>query len=250
MGPNRKGIAFLSYFDAQTGKVVIASDDAPARFQYFQDHFPGKIDFIQAGLQLQTRKVDTAPHWGGAELDSGLNEPRCTSGFAVRRGSEKTMLTAKHCYPLFDAVFGGSPSLLSFGNVEYLGSQTDTELIGGLTYAGDIYVGTLSGTGHPVTGASDPVSWNTYCVSGMVTAESCGHTYTGVTGVVCMPAQYGGYCYTGLSMFTGGTVTKPGDSGAPWYFYDPRGHIYVAGVHTATPWSYIVLDLGVSIITG
>jgi hypothetical protein len=99
--PSARGTAFLSYFDAKKGKVVIASDAAPTAFQYFQGRFPGQVEFMQAGLELQSRKNDTAPHWGGAELDYGSNVPQCTSAFAVRRGSERTMLTAKHCFPLF-----------------------------------------------------------------------------------------------------------------------------------------------------
>jgi hypothetical protein len=248
-------VNFVSLFDARKGKVVIASESNPAYFQYFQDHFPGEVEFVRGHLDLQSRLNDSPAHWGGAQLNLNGSK-QCSSGFSVRKSGTAYMMTAQHCYSSGQTVYGGTG--LNWGTIQYVASSADVELIGGSTYGGSIYVGGATGTGHAVHGASDPVSWNTYCVSGVTTYEHCGHTYAGLTGAVGV----NGHTYTGFAEFTGGTQTQGGDSGAPWYFYDPQGLIYVAGVHTglvtiggitymiATPWSKAASSLGVSIITG
>lgn len=202
----------------------------------------------------QTRVSDAPPHWGGAAirgLKGGVLQG-CTSGFAVTNSSTHAveMTTAGHCfdqgasvtnYKLVSGSWQGAG--YSFGTNSYISLDFDFSLMSGSTYNGHIYDSDT--TNLAVGGASDPSVGASYCVSGVYGGKTCGHTLVALETWICS------YTCFYANDYTGGTITKSGDSGAPWYL--PAGvKAYIRGTHYgissgctttchmyATPWSGI-----------
>lgn len=217
---------FGTYFDPRTGRIVIDTTGDARIFDAVVDKYPDKIE-VQDGLEggRDSRNADTAPHWGGAYINSALGG--CTSGYAVTKAGTKFMVTAAHCADLGAAITGGTG--LAWGNVTNRGPfpAWDVELIGG-NYAGSIYTGNATGTQQHVKGAGDPAVGSTsYCISGRASNETCGHHAVSLSGSLCDPSG----CTNGLAVFNDGTLTGPGDSGAPWYNYPAGGGVTIRGSH-------------------
>jgi hypothetical protein len=172
------------------------------------------------------------------------------------------MTTAGHCFANGTSVRTESLAQV-YGTVSgrRLASLTsdgkDMELIGGRSYAGRVFTGGVtSTTSIPVVSAgSASVGFTDYCVSGRTTGETCGHTATATNAQVCT----GTGCKSPVIRFTGGTLPRAGDSGAPFYAKNTsgafiRGHFIAFSndgtVAWAETWNKVASTYGVSIVTG
>jgi hypothetical protein len=207
------------------------------------------------------RRDDVPAFWGGASImNPGVGT--CSNGFAVQRGGQRFMTTASHCFGLGQAVF--TPTNRFVGTVVQRGQlgsifpwdNRDTELIGGSSYAGRIYVGgVFSSTSKGVVGASDPVPGFTgYCTSGQTSGERCNLTVQSTEAIVCTPQTA---CVWPVISYTGGAPI-PGDSGGPMYIPGAADQVFARGTMIATDgvtgyaekWSRMSAGFGISIVTG
>jgi hypothetical protein len=211
------------FFDPRSGKVVVdLVAENGAMMDALVRQFPDAVD-IRSSTHggPMSRTNDSAPHWGGAIVNSGATG--CTSGYAVSKAGATYMVTAAHCFQLMSTVSGGTG--LVWGGVSDRGPYPawDVELITG-NYAGAIYSGDLTGVHQAVKNGGDPVVGNTsYCLSGRSSFETCSHHAIANNGVFCVAAG----CTGGLAVFTDGAPALPGDSGAPWYNYATGGGVLI-----------------------
>jgi hypothetical protein len=218
---------FGTYFDPRSGMVVIDTTGAASLFAGLIRTYGDAID-LRASVTggRQTRANDSPPHWGGAEINSPLGG--CTSGYSVKKSNGQTfMVTAAHCANLSDVITGGTG--LVWGDVSDRGPfpAWDVELITG-THGGSIYSGDATGVQQHVKGGAAPVVGSTsYCISGRTSHETCGHHAVSLNGTLCDPSG----CTPGLVVYNDGTLTGPGDSGAPWYNYPAGGGVTIRGSH-------------------
>jgi hypothetical protein len=253
-----EGHSYASFLDLRTGNVVLMTDAPEAAIEPLMKEFPERIDLRKEQVHDDfSRTSDVPPFWGGASVTSGGFI--CSTGFVVRKGSTRFMLTAGHCFSLGASVTttGGG---LSEGNVVQRGPipPFDMELMGGRSYGSFIFVGgTSSSSAKHVNGAGDPVvGFNDYCRSGQTTGERCGQTVSSVNAQLC--TQTG--CKSPVIAYDGGSAgaSALGDSGAPFYVHSVDGsQVFARGIHIASggttsfaeEWSRISSHLGVSIQT-
>jgi hypothetical protein len=261
--------SFASFVDVNTGRIVLETD-APGSLVSSLIALPGAATAeAEAAGRVQVRRVTTSdtfhrrddiePFWGGAGITdrSGV----CSSGYAVRNSAGTIrMTTAGHCFANGATVWTESLARV-YGTVSgrrldsITGDGKDMELIGGKSYAGRIYTGSVtSSSSIPVVSAgSATVGYNDYCHSGRTTGENCGHTATSITAQVCT----GTGCKSPVIRFTGGTLSRPGDSGSPFYAKNSsgafiRGHV-IAGSDSAAfaeTYTKVASTYSVSIVTG
>jgi hypothetical protein len=239
--------------------------NAPASFfDKFIASYPGQVSYTEghtASGRLIDRGNDPAPHRGGAAIYGPAQggTSGCTSGFTVRRTSDAHdyMATAGHCYGNGAAITDEQGA--SYGTVQWRAvfPTYDTELIGGSTYQGRMYVGSItSGTTHPVVGAGDPVVNSIYCSGGSFSGEHCNHTIQSTSATLC--DGDGTSCTSNLMKFTGGLQLLHGDSGGPVYYKNSSLNLSVRGTIVgvvlssgyATKWSTIRDRFGVTIVLG
>ncbi|ANW21673.1 hypothetical protein [Streptomyces clavuligerus] len=260
---------FGSYVDGTSGQIVLQTD-APEHVVAELTALPGASAAESAAVEAIRlvgeapsdnfgRRDDSPPFYGGGGLAAAGF--LCSSGYAVTNAAGTSfMSTAGHCWANGTTVTTES-GRYTYGTVSnrhlppVTGDAIDVELIGGQSYAGRTFTGGVdSSTSIPVVSAgSASVGYNDYCHSGRTTGENCGHTATSITGQVC--TQTG--CKSPVIVYTGGTISQPGDSGGTFYAKNSsgsyiRGHV-IAGSSTtgyAEPWTEVARVLGVSIVTG
>lgn len=261
--------SYIVSFDPSLQLVTLESAAPISAFSTVLSKYGTSIRFTTGGFVPQSRTSDGPPHWGGAAI-RGLRAgvlSGCTSGFTLRNSSTGAyaMTTAGHCfdlnasvknYKLVNGAWQGGG--YSFGTNFYRSLDADFSMMSGSTYAGDIYV---SESGYlAVDGASDPSIGSNYCVSGVYGGNHCSHTLVSNQTWICSnysnnPTAVCFYADDYSGGTSGGTVTQPGDSGAPWYLqagikaYIRGSHVGVNGacdLHTganchmyATPWDAI-----------
>ncbi len=165
------------------------------------------------------RYDDIPPFYGGAMINS-VEGLRCTSGFAVRVGTSRYLLTAGHCgYP--GQTWSNANNTRSIGTVSLEDVGQDLMLIradsGGRIFTGS---GTADNTASPVIGWAGVFTGEELCSSGARTTWLCGHVVKDAGNTsYCDTDPFGTReCYSGLilSEQEGGIpVAQEGDSGGP-----------------------------------
>lgn len=260
---------FGSYLDGTTGRIVVETNAPAAVVSAIVAPPSANAAARTAAVQPVVRATaikdsarlnDTQPFYGGGGI-TVAGAGTCSSGYTVYSSvAGYYMVTAGHCYAVGAAVYTETGGLY-YGNASNrnLDSIThdgkDLELIGNQTYAGRIFVGTTtSSTSKAVVGAgSASVGVSTYCFSGRTSGESCGHTVTSLNAQVCTTTG----CKSPVISYTGGTISQPGDSGAPFYINSGtgvsiRGHVIAGSTSTGyvEPWTVLAGTYAVSIVTG
>jgi hypothetical protein len=170
-------------------------------------------------------------------------------------------VTAGHCFANGANALVES-GLRSYGTVSgrrlpsVTGGSTDSELLGGQSYAGRVYTGgVVSTTSRGVAaGGAASVGYSAYCHSGRTTGENCGHTANSTSAQVCTSSG----CKSPVIQFTGGNMIQPGDSGGAFYAIDSAGKAWIRGnviatdgtTGWATPFTTVASQYGVSVVTG
>jgi hypothetical protein len=258
---------FASYLDS-AGRVVVDTD-APASVASKLTSLsnPGLRRAV-GNARIHRSRISDAFHrrddvpsfWGGAGITNAGGI--CSSGYAVRNAVGSVFsVTAGHCFANGANALVES-GLRSYGTVSgrrlptVTGGSTDSELLGGQSYAGRVYTGgVVSTTSRGVAaGGAASVGYNAYCHSGRTTGENCGHTATSTNAQVCTSSG----CKSPVIQFTGGTMIQPGDSGGAFYAIDSAGKAWIRGnviatngtTGWATPFTTVASTYGVSVVTG
>ena len=258
---------FASYLDS-SGHVVVDTD-APASVvsgltslsNARQRAAVGKAQIHRSRISDTFNRRDDIPaFWGGAGITNAGGI--CSAGYAVRNAVGTVFsVTAGHCFANGANALVES-GLRSYGTVSgrrlptVTGGSTDSELLGGQSYAGRVYTGgVVSTTSRGVAaGGAASVGYNAYCHSGRTTGENCGHTATSTNAQVCTATG----CKSPVIQFTGGTMIQPGDSGGAFYANDSAGKAWIRGnviatngtTGWATPFTTVASTYGVSVVTG
>ena len=258
---------FASYLDS-AGRVVLDTD-APASVvsKLTRVSNPGQRRAL-GNARIHRSRIADAFHrrddipsfWGGAGITNSGGI--CSSGYAVRNSVGTVFsVSAGHCFA------NGANALVESGLRSYgivsgrrlptvTGGSTDSELLGGQSYAGRVYTGgVVSTTSRGVAaGGAASVGYTNYCHSGRTTGENCGHTATSTNAQVCTSSG----CKSPVIAFTGGTMIQPGDSGGAFYAIDSAGKAWIRGnviatngtTGWATPFTTVASTYGVSVVTG
>jgi hypothetical protein len=206
------------------------------------------------------RRDDVPSFWGGAGITNSGGI--CSSGYAVRNAAGSVFsVTAGHCFANGANALVES-GLRSYGTVSgrrlpsVTGGSTDSELLGGQSYAGQVYTGgVVSTTSRGVAaGGAAFVGYSNYCHSGRTTGENCGHTASSTSAQVCTSSG----CKSPVIQFSGGNMIQPGDSGGAFYAIDSAGKAWIRGnviatdgtTGWATPFTTVASQYGVSVVTG
>jgi hypothetical protein len=258
---------FASYLDS-SGRVVLDTD-APGSVvsgltsmsTAAQRQAVGNARIHQSRISDTFNRRDDVPSfWGGAGIKNGGGI--CSAGYAVKNSVGTAFsVTAGHCFANGANALVES-GLRSYGTVSgrrlptVTGGSTDSELLGGQSYAGRVYTGgVLSTTSRGVAaGGAASVGYNAYCHSGRTTGENCGHTATSTNAQVCTSTG----CKSPVIAFTGGNMIQPGDSGGAFYAIDSAGKAWIRGnviatngtTGWATPFTTVASQYGVSVVTG
>lgn len=219
--------SYVFGFNPETGLVEVGSDAPRSAFATVEKAFPGKITFAWAKLEQTTGSwtADTAPHWGGAYLQSSTDT--CTSGWTIRNQSTGTryMVTAGHCFPN-----GASTNMGTSLRESAAYPAIDVTLIRGKTYGGYIYADGATGE-RAVNDGNDPVINSSYCITGRSSGFKCGWV---------VKASGKTFCYVPegctRNLFTARTssnaVFQKGDSGGP-FFIKGATRVGIRGISVA-----------------
>lgn len=210
--------------------------------------------FMTDGVTIgNLKKVPNFQSWGGGKLTS--NTSLCTSGFSVK--DTKGILglsTAQHC----STPYWGS---VSSTNLMTLKKQTINRDVAWYATPSNLKpenkIVEKSGVFRKITGTTTLKVGSVVCKYGITTGYNCGTvTKTGVTTSV--GPDGGPYTTVGnLVEVTkngkpaGGALTKPGDSGGPWWSSNNAVGTSVAGVDTESYYAPVssITAMGVSILT-
>ncbi len=214
---------------------------------------------------LSTRDNDASPHFAGARIHiyGKAASGDCTVGFPVRRGGETYHVTAGHCGEVNDALDSGRHD---YGRLKEIAdrSKYDVALIndyvvgnnenrldwevmwtdeqvrdrtGKLKWRGDwseIAKPTRNAAGGWQSAYADPLVGTEYCTSGVTTGLQCRKKVVDLKAEACFtnpadptkPAQ----CLKNLVKVTGGTPSRPGDSGSALILMLKGGKVYPRGI--------------------
>ncbi|AUI58428.1 trypsin-like peptidase domain-containing protein [Amycolatopsis sp. BJA-103] len=209
------------------------------------------------------RHNDAPPYWGGAEIVNTDVSAGCSSGFGVRNGGQRYLLTAGHCGRPGGGWENGDRSRF-VGNATHEHVEHDLLLIatdaGGRIYDGGVGTGEFS---KGVSGWAWVIGGEELCSSGAVSGAICGHVVEAFGKVLCGYDPYGNYeCYSGLVQSrhrTGAIAGRPGDSGGPVFSLDGTDRVVAKGTITGGQingpillWQQFgtaVADLGITPVT-
>jgi hypothetical protein len=208
------------WFDPSIAKIRLHTSQSRDEVQAALGDLMDLVDYHPAGIVAMSRFADSPPFWGGSagKGAGSINVYDCTTGFVVWSGGTNKLVTAGHCWP-------NGKQVLSPYNGNVLGnvgsrhcSGNDYEWIaGGSSYAGEIYIGNVTGTGSHVKGAGNPTVGGSYYWSGAHTYENS----TTVTALGITVNEGSGECGLVTDAFvfsnSGFCAAMPGDSGAPFY---------------------------------
>lgn len=197
------------------------------------------------------RQYDTSPYYGGARIHSDLTTSKavwCTAGFSWKYDSKWYMVTAGHCT-------SGNGAISNPSGTDYIGPVVrdncrngygSVKLSGQSYYSGDLSLfrvnsgssatpriykgGNTSGSSRSVHGYWKrwAQSGDQVCTGGMQTGEMCGWKVTDTQATIHYSSGT-----TAKNMVvakkTSGSCSIPGDSGAPVYTVDNKGHAIAKG---------------------
>jgi hypothetical protein len=177
------------------------------------------------------RQLDTYV-LGGARLYQAYAGNGCSSGFSVLQGTNKGMMFAAHCGPLYSdwVVWPGSGAAYWYGNwgeVQFQATSRDGAIISTEWNNPAVYIGPWNSSGSYsfINGVSSPVTNAEICYSGSYSGNQCGNivlvpsfnysldingTTTTVTGAYTVEAS-------------GNPTVGSGDSGGPGYIVASDG---------------------------
>jgi len=194
------------------------------------------VVFVTGRVQvpLNGRQGDTAPFYGGASTVGPGGE--CSSGFAVKKGTIKYMVTADHCghtgisFPNFH-----TPPGIIVGHTYYYRYSLDSQAITGTDYASTMYSGCWTCTStKAVSGAGNPVVGTVVCASGAYSGLVCDNLVSKypVGGII------DGHAFSGFWQIRnqdGNGAGGFGDSGGPIYLPRSDGTAFVVGIVSSSP---------------
>jgi hypothetical protein len=224
--------AIVSGYDIRSDLFRITSDAPESLFADFEAKYPGRVAFAKGGFRFASnnRDNDSAPHWGGAQLDyreynnpTGVLIKNCTAGYPVKVGTTTYMVTAGHCYSTTSWVVYGGTGLV-WGSMKSRRDfpSTDVEMIGGSTYQGYIY--TAYSAWAPIKGEGiSAIDSSPWCVSGAANGTHCTYSELSEEQTVTLS----GLTVRHLIALAGYGI-KPGDSGAPVYAYS-NNQVFILG---------------------
>ena len=218
---------------------------------------------------------DSNPHYGGAAIGTGADNPICSSGFTVsNKNGTRFMLTAGHCGSIanWKSPVGGY-QWGNTGGINQGQNQHDDQYISGGnvgTFSPTIYIGSSpyapsatwananwdnSGTSEIVKGSSTPSQGSPLIVRGARTGQSGG--YQVATNSFACPTLSGVVtCGVKSAPRSGGSLTAGGDSGGPVYWYQSN-QLRAVGIDIGgntdfwfTPIDVALNDFGMSLVTG
>lgn len=188
-----------------------------------------------------TRAADLPPFRMGSRLNYGSGRA-CSAGVPLVYAGSRYLLTAGHCqsdsFTNNGYVVGRKYTTSYPGNAYRYG---DWMLLGGATYSGYVYNGSLSSSSVlRISGAfwGSMSAGKDVCTSGTTTAQVCRYKVQAsmvrevvgsvVTGHMVMMRHFGNL--DGIPDTVG---LRPGDSGGPCYYSDGNGGVIAAGIVTA-----------------
>jgi hypothetical protein len=250
------GLRFDSGYYPQTQKLIVTvanNDDAQKARQLVPQDLQGLVQ-VRVG-PLVTNQQTTAPvgampgdyAQGGMTIhhsfpDREEGQPWCTAGFAVTYGSGKQgIVTAGHCGPPLHLYINdhyialGNPivplSTSWTGIYDYaiydIGSAVGRNIVEFKDYNSIPEFpdrGTFRVTNW-ITGASQRVGYAT-CKSGFTTGITCGKILSTFVG------SGGNYGFVEVGDSTQERLSKPGDSGGPWFYQATSVDVYAMGIHS------------------
>lgn len=184
--------------------IVYLDEVTDATRGQVQDAFGSDIQIEQgdSAEPAATRRLDPAPHYGGAgyrrwNVAHTVSIGECSIGFPVVTGTQRWVLTAGHCMPgqtaysrayaelhsgtsgayyfggLSTTTISGTPGDLRDGNQDYYG---DWALLNGSTYSPILYSGAIDSSATLIVGAVNYKAaprGSQVCSSGRTTAKRC-----------------------------------------------------------------------------
>lgn len=226
----RPSIAPHSYsfaFNPETGLVDVASDAPQSAFTAIDRAFPGRLSYSWAKFESTTGNwtADSAPHWGGAYLQSST--ATCTSGWTIKNAGSSTryMVTAGHCF-----ANGTSTNMGTVLRESAAYPAIDVELVRGKTYAGYIYADSATGE-RRVNDGNDPVIGSSYCITGRSSGFKCSWVAQQKGVKVCF-SDRPGCTFDLIATKRSGSNTpfQPGDSGGPYFIKGGNLTVGVRGI--------------------
>lgn len=190
--------------DAVLVKVAAASADGK---------LPVKVDIVQRAQGSQTE----ATVEGGRDLNhADSNDPECTGGFTVSRGSEKGMVTAQHCAN--GLRYNGALGVIQYVTAARDSKSGHTDLQYHRTLSGNSTNNQFRATGYnssdrTVIAAVNPVSGQVACHWGRTSGYSCSKVAS--TNYCETYAGFGTVCNLNS---TTADISQGGDSGGPWFY--------------------------------
>ena len=257
---------FAFFYDAGEDAIVVETN-APLPMRVALEERFGDLIVIRVGevgrSSLQ-RNVDASPHYGGAAIVDVVAPEKCTSGPAIRIGTNVYSMTANHCGdkeyngdfwdspPYVFAVNPGTTTRPPYPTYDFM------RINGAGSYAGRIWVGgATTQTSTRVSSAADPcLGCQGYYFSGGTSGTRGGHNIANTSTTFCFDG-----CTPNVVRAEAGTTTnraQPGDSGAPMYARASDGSAMIRGLvmgyaYTSTyleKWTRIQGFYNATIVTG
>jgi streptogrisin C len=245
-----------SGYDIATGvitvevQLVAASDTEGERDEILQDIV---LRNPKAFLGVEVRAIDqvlggaTTNIFGGHYLAWSENgDLACTSGFGVKSGSTRGLVTAGHCGDSLYYVLSGTDAHLVTQDQEE-GPYGDVQWMTSSAYeADDFFSGPYDTNLLDVSGTGYPTEGQELCRNGSASGKTCDHVYQ-------LNHCFGGVCHLTL---TNTNTSIPGDSGGPWYWghtaygvHQGRWFYWFAVRSTFTPVVFLPYSIDVEIAT-
>jgi hypothetical protein len=212
--PQAARATYSSYLDPADSRFHIEVDKAyPDVADALRARLGDRGEVVLGSPSRFSRSNDASPHKGGASVSG------CTSGFAVRRGSDGTRasVTAGHCFVNYTDVYSGSAYYgQTTGRTDYPAYDMTMIFASNQWYTNVLYVDPCCPNLRNVTGAGNPSVNSLVCVSGAVSLAKCSIRVLNWSGWFCDTDG----CTSGLitgRRDNGTAVGQVGDSGAPVY---------------------------------
>ncbi|MFI1034494.1 hypothetical protein [Streptomyces sp. NPDC020951] len=242
-------------YDAEKDKLLVQTDAPLASLKALTDAYPGKIETRNGRIEpvYDFRFGDNAPFNGGAATISQKGR-WCTAGFGVKTKSgtsERAMVTAAHCAPLFENVYNRRQDMSTgawMGWVDERDPGSDVELLIAGTNAGpfpynfELWSGGISTSLSNVfvRGDAAATTGSKVCISGAMTFNHCGHPIRSTSYSTCYAGSTcimngRGFTFnrggTNFPWYNNGQMAIQGDSGSPVYLPDSTGSAaWIVGV--------------------
>ena len=222
--------------DPDSNTVLVAvTKITPALLAKARSKFGDAVSVVTSPLATAAagRFSDVPAFYAGDQISAGGGF--CSSGFTLTNvNGTRYAITAGHCWSTGTHV---STNGQSFGSVDFRrngNNNYDNELIGGASYAGRMWIGSVNtSTSYPVRSSANSCTGCRVYFNGSVTGQSLA-TLSG--SPFCGTIDSGGSAYTacGLQEAVGSSqICAHGDSGGPVFAYDGNGGAIAVGIITA-----------------